>query len=224
MDKAGHAYAAYNESKVTYQALRWAGLSRNKALIYGGLAGVLYQTPIEIFDGLYGGWGFSWSDMGANALGALLFAGQEALFDDQLLRLKFSYAPSGYPKYHSILGDNPIESFFLDYNGHSYWTSLNIQGITGIDVIPPWLNIALGYSANGMIKEFENPEYYMGKPFPHLERYRQFFLSADIDWNKIETDKKWLKIVFQMLNMIKLPFPALEYNGQNEFRFHWLYF
>ena len=35
--------------------------------------------------------------------------------------MKFSYSPSGYPKYHSILGENELERFFLDYNGHTYF-------------------------------------------------------------------------------------------------------
>ena len=69
MDKWGHGYSAYHESQLSYHALRWAGLTKNKAIWYGGTAGLLFQTPIEIFDGLYEGWGFSWSDMAANTFG-----------------------------------------------------------------------------------------------------------------------------------------------------------
>lgn len=63
LDKAGHMYAAYFESAIGYHSLRWAGVNRRKSLIYGGMLGLVLQTPIEIFDGLYEGYGFSWGDM-----------------------------------------------------------------------------------------------------------------------------------------------------------------
>lgn len=224
MDKAGHAYSAYRESYSAYYALRWAGLNKKNSLIYGGPIGLLFQTPIEIFDGLYKGWGFSWSDMGANAFGSAWFVAQEALFDEQVILMKFSYSPSEYPQYHHSLGETPIESFFLDYNAHTYWFSGSLQRITGIEKIPPWLNLAVGYSGNGMIKEFENPTYYKGEPFPDLDRYRQYILSLDIDFTKIPTKKKWLQKVFRTVNLIKIPFPAVEFNRIDKVRFRPLYF
>ncbi|MDH5382954.1 MAG: YfiM family protein [Cyclobacteriaceae bacterium] len=79
IDKAGHAFSAYRESYAAYHALRWAGMDKKRALIFGGPLGLVFQTPIEIFDGLYEGWGFSWSDMVANTFGSLLFTSQEAI-------------------------------------------------------------------------------------------------------------------------------------------------
>ena len=90
--------------------------------------------------------------------------------------------------------------------------------------MPVWLNIAVGYSANGMIKEFENPKYYKGKPFPELERYRQVFLSLDVDWTRIKTNKRWLRNLFRVMNIIKVPFPAIEWNGIGEVKLRPVYF
>lgn len=224
MDKAGHAFGAYRESFAAYYALRWAGVEKKKALLYGGPIGFLFQIPIEIFDGLYEGWGFSWSDIAANTFGSALFMAQEAIFEEQIILIKFSYTPSGYPKYHSILGETQLESFVLDYNAHTYWLSGNIYKITGIKKFPKWINIAFGYSANGMIKEFENPLYYNGQAFPHLERYRQFLFSLDIDFSKIPTEKKWLRSVFRTLNLIKIPFPTIEVNRIDKVKFRPIYF
>ena len=224
MDKGGHAYSAYFESSLAYHSLRKAGLSKAEALYYGAPMGLVFQTPIEIFDGLYEGWGFSWSDMAANTFGAGLFALQEAAFDKQIVRMKFSYSPSPYPGYHRHLGTTPLERFFLDYNAHSYWLSANLKDICALDQIPSWLNIAFGYSANGMIYEFENPTYYHGKPFPHLERYRQFLFSLDVDFTKIPTKNKWIKSLFYTLNLIKIPFPTLEYNRIDGLTFIPIYF
>jgi hypothetical protein len=224
MDKWGHAFGAYFESYAAYKALRWSGVDKKKALIYGGPVGLLFQTPIEIFDGLYEGWGFSWPDMAANAFGSLLFTAQEATFDEQLVVMKFSYSPSIYPTYHTILGESHLERFFTDYNAHTYWLSGNVRGLTGIRKIPSWINIAFGYSANGMIYEFDNPQYYQGKPFPKLERYRQYIFSLDVDFTKIPTKRKWLKKIFQAVNIIKIPFPAIEVNKIEGVKFRPIYF
>ncbi|MCF8373994.1 MAG: YfiM family protein [Bacteroidales bacterium] len=224
MDKAGHAFGAYIESYSAYKALRWAGMDKKRALIYGGPIGLIFQTPIEIFDGLYEGWGFSWSDMAANTFGSLLFTTQEAIFDEQLILMKFSYSPSKYPSHHSALGESHLESFFLDYNAQTYWLSGNLRGITGSKKIPSWINIAFGYSANGMIHEFDNPQYYQGKPFPHLERYRQYLFSLDIDFSKITTKRKWVKNIYQAINLIKIPFPAIEVNKMDGVRLRPIYF
>jgi len=96
VDKFGHAFGAYVESYIGYKSLRYAGLSRTKALIYGGSLGLILQTPIEIMDGLHEGWGFSWGDMAANATGSALVVGQELLFNEQVVKYKFSYWESDY--------------------------------------------------------------------------------------------------------------------------------
>ena len=224
MDKAGHAFSAYRESYAAYYALRWSGVSKKKALVYGGPVGLIFQTPIEIFDGLYEGWGFSWSDMAANTFGSLLFIGQEAAFNEQVFLMKFSYSPSIYPDHYAGLGESHLERFFLDYNAHTYWLSGNLRKISGIQHIPQWLNIAFGYSANGMIHEFDNPTRYRGKPFPHFDRYRQFLFSLDIDFSKIPTEIKWLQKVFRAVNLIKVPFPAIELSKAGRVKFRPLYF
>ncbi|MFK7808794.1 MAG: DUF2279 domain-containing protein [Saprospiraceae bacterium] len=225
IDKMGHAYGAYVESYLCYKWLRHAGVSKKKALLYGGSMGIILQTPIEIFDGLYEDWGFSWSDMGANTAGALLVVGQEVLFDEQILKYKFSFTRSTYAeKANGYLGGNSLESLFLDYNGHTYWLSANVNDFMLKDKLPDWINVAVGYSAGGMFGEFKNRTSYRGVSIPETKRYRQFFLSPDIDWTKIPTKSKFLKGVFQALNFIKLPAPALEVDGRGKFRGHWLYF
>lgn len=223
MDKVKHAYVAYITSSIVYNSLRSAGVSKRGAIIFGGPAGLILQTPIEIFDGLYEGCGFSWYDMAANALGSAFFTTQEVLFNEQVVLMKFSYYPSKYPQYGNDLGDSHFERFFLDYNANTYWLSANIKKITGSKKIPPWLNFAFGYSANGMINKYDNPEYYQGEPL-HIKRYRQFLFSPDIDFSRIPSNKRWLKNVFKALNLFKVPFPALEINSADGVKFWWLHY
>jgi len=75
-----------------------------------------------------------------------------------------------------------------------------------------------------MIKEFENPEFYKGKPLPHLDSYHQYIISLDVDLSKIKTDKIWLKRLFSALNMLKISFPAIEFNSLGETKFYPVYF
>jgi hypothetical protein len=56
-----------------------------------------------------------------------------------------------------------------------------------------------------------------------LKRYRQWYLAPDIDWTKIPTQKKGLKLLFIVLNAFKFPAPAIELsNGSLKGR--WLQF
>ena len=85
VDKFGHFYASYIESNVGYSLLKKFNFNEKQSLYLGGFQGLILETPIEIFDAYYEGWGFSISDMIANALGSLFFIAQQKLFNDQLL-------------------------------------------------------------------------------------------------------------------------------------------
>jgi hypothetical protein len=84
-----------------------------------------------------------------------------------------------------------------DYNGHTYWLSMPINKIIYRKHLPPWLNIAFGYGANGMYGEFDNVTSYNSVAIPPTERYRQYLLSLDVDWPRIKTKSKFLKLVFK---------------------------
>ena len=225
VDKFGHAYGAYLESYLGYQALRWSGASKKKALLYGGTLGFFLQSPIEIVDGFYEGWGFSWSDMAANAIGSSLVIGQELLFDEQIMKYKFSFRRSPYSKQaNGYLGTTFTGQILQDYNAHTYWFSIGLNRIIRSERIPDWLNVAVGYGANGMFGEFENINRWGSVVIPPTQRYRQFLFSLDIDWTKIKTKNRFLNHVFQGMFMLKLPFPALEFNTLNGFRTYGIYY
>ena len=53
---------------------------------------------------------------------------------------------------------------------------------------------------------------------------RQFYLSLDVDLTKIQTNSHVLRTLFDIFNMIKIPFPAVEFNEKNGIKLHPVYF
>ena len=224
VDKFGHAFGSYIESYIGYQTLLQRGVSRTKAIIYGGSLGLILQTPIEIMDGIHEGWGFSWGDMAANAFGSGFVIGQELLFDEQLIKYKFSYKESDYShSANGYLGKSSLERLLKDYNGHTYWLSMPLNRMVQNKHIPEWLNFAVGYGANGMYGEYDNISHYNGFDLPSVTRYRQYLISLDVDWSKIKTDSRFIKILLKGITFIKLPFATLEYNSMGKFKGYWMY-
>jgi len=56
-----------------------------------------------------------------------------------------------------------------------------------------------------------------------LPRYRQWYLSPDIDFTKIKTNRKGLKFAFFVLNALKFPSPAIEFTKSNV-KMRWISF
>ena len=227
MDKAGHCFTAYQVGRGGYEVLRAVGIDEKRSIWFGGTLGIVFQTSIEIFDGFSQGWGFSWGDMAANTIGDGLFIGQQLLWHEQRITLKYSFHPTEFPKYRpDLFGSNFFKQLVEDYNGQTYWVSFNIKSLflNKESHFPAWLNFAFGYGADGMTGRFENVTEYNGNPIPPFDRTRQFYFSLDVDFTKIPTNSKFLQYTFKVLNIFKLPFPAIEYNTQGNWVWHWLYF
>lgn len=225
VDKFGHMFGGYVYSYIGYHGLLKLGATRKEALIFGSTLGFVLQFPIEIMDGIHEGYGFSWGDIAANTMGSALVFGQELLFKEQVIKYKFSYWETSYSKNsNGYYGETTMNKPLKDYNGHTYWFSMPISKLVCKQHLPSWFNIAFGYGANGMYGEFENVSSYNGITIPDTERYRQYLLSLDVDWTRIKTKSKFLKLVFKGMTFIKLPFPTIEYNSKGEFKGYWIYF
>ncbi len=214
MDKFGHAFTTYQTGRLMMSAMEWAGYSKKKQILIGGLSGFAYMSAIEVMDGYSDGWGFSRGDMAANALGSGLAIGQKALWNEQRIQLKFSFYSSKYAKYNpNLLGEFFTTQILKDYNGQIYWLSINPSSfIKKENKFPKWLNVAFGYGANGMIGARNNDNVILDEAGNsiYFNRYRQGYLSLDVDLTRIKTKSKLLKAVFSCLNIIKIPFPNLE--------------
>ena len=221
IDKVGHMLTAYQIARISAQAYRWTGLSDRKAAIYAGITGLVFQTPIEILDGFSPEYGFSVGDMIANIAGPALYTGQYLTWGELRIQPKFSFHHTPLAgERPNLLGDSWNERWLKDYNGQTYWLSVNPSTFSGRESkFPKWLNVAAGYGIQDMVSA-EIPESIQRGYRP----YRQYYLSLDIDFTRIPTRRKALKTLFFFLNTLKVPAPTLEYNGRNGFRFHALYF
>lgn len=215
VDKVGHVITSYYVGRVGTQLYKWSGVKRNKAIWYGGMLGSVYQSTIEVLDGYSSEWGFSWGDFAANTAGSLFFIGQELAWDEQRIVLKFSFMQSEYSKFRpDVLGKNLQENILKDYNGQTYWLSVNPASFMSNETkFPKWLNIAVGYGANGMTGGNVNPPYINENGFQiYNERYRQYYLSFDVDLTRIKTKSKFLNTVFYSIGYLKIPAPAIEFS------------
>ena len=192
-----------------------------------------YQTVVEVLDGFSEEWGWSWGDFGANILGSGVLIAQELKWDDQRIKLKFSTHKNSYDdpqltaRADKIYGKTFGERFIKDYNAQTYWASANLKSFFPQSNLPAWLCVAVGYGADGMFgarsnialdadgnKIFERSD---------IRRFRQWYLSPDIDFTKIKTNKKGLRFLFMALTAFKFPAPSLEFS-KGRFKVNALHF
>lgn len=233
MDKAGHVFSAYTTGKMGTEFWRWAGLSRKQQIIAGGLSGAAFMTVIEVLDGFSAGWGFSIGDMTANLAGSSLFIAQQLAWDEQRIQVKFSFHSNDYrdeelnARANSLFGRRTIERMIKDYNGQTYWLSVNLKSFAKKSNLPAWLNIDLGFGAEGMfggtenvLKDANGNIIWDRRDVP---RFRRWYLSPDIDLTRIKTKSKFLKTTFFLLNSLKFPAPAIGFSKKG-IEWNWVHF
>ena len=222
MDKMGHVFSSYQVGRAGANVLNWSGVSKKNQLVYGATLGLTFLTAVEVLDGYSAEWGFSWSDMAANAAGTGLYVGQELLWDEQRITLKYSFHQTQYASQRpDKLGNGFFEEVLKDYNGQTYWLSGNIHSFFKDSNIPKWLNVAVGYGAEGMLVGDNESVDNLGIT---QSPKRQFYLSLDVDLSRIKTNSHLLKSILEVLNVIKVPFPALELDSKGKLKAHPVYF
>ena len=217
MDKMGHIATSYYSGVNGIKLYRWAGIDEKKAIWIGGLRGTFYNSIIEILDGFSENWGASMGDFASNSIGSFIAISQELYWKEQRILIKYSYSRSDLSYENSeLFGDNFFQRTFKDYNGQTYWISMNINSMFGVDnsQFPDWLNLALGHSAKDMTSPNNTT---------NDGRYRQFFLSFDIDLMRIKSKNKIFSVLSNIFGYIKIPFPTVEYSN-NQFTLHPIYY
>lgn len=221
LDKAGHFYSAFHLSNTGIHLLKKNGVEPQKAYFWGGMLGIIILTPIEILDGFSAEYGASWGDALANSTGAAFAMGQHLMWQEIRIKPKFSFASTYLAANRpQVLGDGIHEEILKDYNGQTYWLSVDLFAFHKKSTkFPKWLNLALGYGGENLIYASNKQNTSQG-----FEAYRQYYLALDLDLSHIKSPSKLVNTLLYIVDLIHLPAPALEYNRLGKWSFHPLKF
>ena len=179
-------------------------MSGENSILYGSLSSWLWMLQIEIADGFFQQWGFSWGDLLANTLGAGFSANlrinQEILGG---IQPKVSYHVSDALKEKRYI--NKAKSIIDDYEGMTFWLAVNAYHYMPENIqndYPEWLKpfgIAVGHSAVGIANSVQGGE-------------REIFLGLDYDLRKLSLgdESSLIRFLKNELNIIRLPLPAVK--------------
>jgi len=221
MDKMGHTWTAYTETVLLQDLYEWTGLNKKKATILAAISATIYQGSIEILDGQSAAWGASWGDLAANTIGVGMAAGQNLIWNEQKILIKYSAHKIDYnnlpdelrTRAEDLYGNSFAERMLKDYNGQTYWLSFN--PFEQSTKWPAWLNLAVGtgidqvYGATSNVWVKDDFTY----DYSHILPRREFYLALDINLTKIQTPYAWLNFILHSLNSIKIPSPTLVFSN-----------
>lgn len=226
MDKIGHFVVNFHSALNFTIIFSWAGFTTKKSALYGFWLSFISLVPVEIMDGFSAAWGFSVPDMVANTAGSLFAYWQLRGFNKILILPKFSFhiAHIYALARPDMFGSNYLQNSLKDYNGQTYWLTLDVNGIAGKKILPSWLLVAVGYSGEGMYGGDDNiwtDKTGVSHDYSHIARYRQFYLSLDFNFTPLVKNRLLQRILYP-LNIFKVPFPAIEFSEKGV-QWHWLY-
>ena len=193
-DKLLHFYGGVVGSTISAKALSWSGYGQPSASLLGAATSLAFLTFMKIEDGYIDYLGFDRVDEVANILGAAYpLAQYYAPFLDNFTP-KFSYLAS---KNNVVAEEQALPKFLEDHEGQKFW-----MGITVYDLLPtelqrywlPAVGLAVGYT----VRDLNSP-----KP------YHEAILALDLDLRKLPGNSHFLRTMWEMLNYIHLPMPAV---------------
>jgi hypothetical protein len=217
-DKFGHFYVALLITELYTPLFRWSGFSPGNARLGGVGASLLHQIVFVEYQDGFSHWGFSTSDAISDVLGAFYPLLQDQVPVMEHINWKWSYHPSlhswgDYLDMKTLLDDLYDNAFHMDYNGMTFWLTGDIHPILPQSLKSYWpdfLNIAAGYSTEGMdiMKSGTGSS--------------EIFLALDYDLKDLPGDGKIWNGIKSVLNILHPPAPALRITP--DATFYLLYF
>jgi len=199
-DKFGHMLGGYHLARFGYASLRTACVSEKKALFWSTAYAAAFQLQIEIFDGQFKKYGFSYADMIANTTGQTLAVMQELHPSLRAVKPTFSY-------HRTMALRNGVSAELrpsLDYSGQTYWFSTDVNRLLPDDAKKYWPSF-IRFSAGHSVTDWINPETGAAQ-----RGKRIIVLSLDFDPEKLPGDAPWWKSVKHTLSYYRFPAPALQ--------------
>ena len=204
-DKFGHMFGGYHLARIGYSALREACVSDKKALFWATAYAAAFQLQIEIFDGMYKKYGFSYADMISNTAGQALFVMQTVHPALRAIKPTFSY--------HKTLALRNTEAGLinselrpsLDYSGQTYWFSTDVNQLLPDGAKPYWPSF-IRFSVGHAITDWVLPN----PPSATVRAQRKILLSLDFDPEKLPGNWPLWRTIKHTMSYYRFPAPALE--------------
>ena len=203
-DKLGHMLGGYHLARIGYAGLREACVSDKKAIAWSAAYAALFQLQIEIFDGRFLKYGFSYADMIANTTGQALAVMQELHPSMRAIKPTFSYHKT---RALSNSENGLIVSELrpsLDYSGQTYWFSADVNQLLPDGAKPYWPSF-IRLSAGHSITDWIDPG--TGNP---VRAKRKILLTLDFDPDKLPGNAPLWRSIKRTLSYYHFPAPALE--------------
>lgn len=204
-DKLGHMFGGYHLARIGYSALREACVSDKKALFWATAYAAAFQLQIEIFDGRFKKYGFSYADMISNTAGQALFVMQAVHPALRAIKPTFSYHKTlALRNTEAGLIDSELRPS-LDYSGQTYWFSADVDQLLPDGAKPYWPSF-LRFSVGHSITDWVLPTV----PSATVRAKRKILLSLDFDPEKLPGNWPLWRTVKHTLSYYHFPAPALE--------------
>jgi len=203
-DKFGHLLGGYQLTRAGYESLRASCVSERRALTGAVAYAALFQLQIEIFDGMYKKYGFSYADMIANTTGQTLAAVEELHPHLKWLKPTISYSPSLAMRNLANFTQPSELRRSLDYSGQTYWFAADVHALLPTRLQSYWpslLRASIGHSITDYIDPVTGAS--------HRAR-RKLLLSIDIDPEKLPGENPVWKAIKHQLSYYHFPSPALQ--------------
>jgi hypothetical protein len=203
-DKFGHMFGGYHLARIGYAGLREACVSDKKAIFWSAAYAAAFQLQIEIFDGQFKKYGFSYADMIANTTGQALAVMQELHPRLRAIKPTFSYHKTQAltNTENGTIGGELRPS--LDYSGQTYWFSADMNELLpdgAKKYWPPFIRLSIGHSVTDWI----NPQ-----TADAQRAKRKILLTLDFDADKLPGNAPWWRSVKRTLSYYHFPVPALQ--------------
>jgi hypothetical protein len=193
-DKLLHFYGSGLGSVISTKALSWAGYDEQDAVLCGAATSLAFFTFMKMEDGHIDYLGFDRVDELANLLGAGYPLAQYYVPWLKSFTPKGSYVASPNTV---VASEQKLPSFLEDHEGQKFWMGITVHDLLPKNLQEYWpsiLGLAAGYTVRGLNT-------------PHS--YHETIIALDLDLRKLPGDSAFLKTMWEMLNYIHLPMPAV---------------
>jgi hypothetical protein len=202
-DKFGHMLGGYHLARIGNALLRDACASKSHALLWSAAYATAFQLQIEIWDGKYEKYGFSYADLIANTAGMALAVAQEKSPPLRAIKPTISYSRTAAMRNARNIPGELRPS--LDYSGQTYWFSVGVNALLPENAKPYWpsfLRVSAGHSITDWVD---------ARTGATMRAKRKLLLSIDFDVEKLPGDNPIWRTFKRNLSYIHLPSPALQF-------------